>query len=199
MGIFTPLTSPRDPRWQGIQHHHHTIFLVKNLILLLFIIFIIIEYSLFRSWWNRESSTSIDYAPYSFGLRIAFALIPDLVYTIFALVLIFQKPTLSLKDRTWTFHPAFALTFSIIMFGLYVGATFVNVLVIASNEVSFYNMNTWDSIGYAEAGVQGVLGLCYLGLTVCACVAVHRWRIGQEGSKGFVEVDNRMETGMSNV
>ncbi|KAF1944992.1 hypothetical protein EJ02DRAFT_451829 [Clathrospora elynae] len=49
MGIFTPFTSPRDPRWQGAQHHHHTIFLAKNAILL-FIIVVIIENILLKIW-----------------------------------------------------------------------------------------------------------------------------------------------------
>jgi hypothetical protein len=66
MGIFSAFTSPVDVRWQGIQRHHHTIFLVKNVILTLFIILVIVEYPLFKSWWENGPYSyhkNWDYAP----------------------------------------------------------------------------------------------------------------------------------------
>ncbi|CAO2652905.1 Nn.00g023160.m01.CDS01 [Neocucurbitaria sp. VM-36] len=195
MNIFKPFTSPRDPRWQGFQRRHHTIFLVKNLTLLLFIILVIVEYSLFITWWNTDSESSLEYAPYAFWFRIGIALIPDALYTLLTLSLIFQTPHLSLKNRTWTFHPAFALTFSIVLFGLYVSLSFLNAQIIGSNEISFHNVDSWYTLGYVELGFQGVLGLCYLGMMVCACVAVHRWRVGKKGGGRYAEVEKEREGG----
>jgi hypothetical protein len=54
MGILTPFTSPADPRWHSFPRHHHTIFLVKNLILVLFTILVIVEYPLFKNWWENS-------------------------------------------------------------------------------------------------------------------------------------------------
>ena len=55
MSILMPFTSPNDIRWRGPQRFNHTIFLIKNILLLLFIILVIVEYALFKKWW--ESGT----------------------------------------------------------------------------------------------------------------------------------------------
>lgn len=66
MGFLTPFTSPNDVRWRGPQRHHHTLFLIKNTILLLFIILVIVEYPLFKNWWENGPyyyRKSWEYAP----------------------------------------------------------------------------------------------------------------------------------------
>jgi hypothetical protein len=66
MSIISPFTSPQDVRWKGFQRRHHTIFLVKNIILFLFIILVIVEYPLFKSWWENgpyRPVKSWEYAP----------------------------------------------------------------------------------------------------------------------------------------
>ncbi|KAH7379536.1 hypothetical protein BKA66DRAFT_494854 [Pyrenochaeta sp. MPI-SDFR-AT-0127] len=189
MGVLAPFTSPHDPRWQGLPHYHHNIFIIKNVFLILFIIVVIIEYPLFMSWWNRSSYKSFEYAPYSFWFRIGIALVPELVYTTSTVALILGTPTLSLKGRTWTFHPAFALTFSIGLLGLYALVATFNTLIVYSNEVSFYNLQYWYFIAYVEAGLQAVLGLSYLGMMVLSSVAVHRWRIGKIRSEELGDAD----------
>lgn len=111
-----------------------------------------------------------------FWLCTGYALIPDVVYTLFTLVLIFQKPKISLSGHTWTFHPAFALTFSIILFILYAWATISNSLVVYSNETLLNQLGSWYGMSLATVFFQGTLAVCYLGMMVSACVAVHRWR-----------------------
>ena len=67
MGILSPFASPHDIRWQGLQRHHHAIFLVENAILLLFIILVIVEYLLFKAWWENgpyDYHKNWEWAPY---------------------------------------------------------------------------------------------------------------------------------------
>lgn len=122
---------------------------------------------------------------YHFWIRIGWALIADVVYTLATLALIHQKLPRVLKLPGWNFHPAVALTFSILLFAAYPLICFFNILIAWSNEVSFHNSNVWYQLAFVEAGVQGVLGLCYLGMMICSCVAVHRWRKAQGG--GYLE------------
>lgn len=66
MGILTQFTSPQDVRWQA-HRNHHIIFLVKSILLIPFIIVVIVEYSLFKDWWeNGPDHTRYDWewAPY---------------------------------------------------------------------------------------------------------------------------------------
>jgi hypothetical protein len=52
MGILTPFTSPHDIRWHGAQRYNHIFFFFKNIVLLLFIVLVIVEYALFKKWWE---------------------------------------------------------------------------------------------------------------------------------------------------
>lgn len=55
MGILKPFTSPTDPRWHGFQRHHHTLWLIKSALLIPFIILVIVDYALFKTWWESGS------------------------------------------------------------------------------------------------------------------------------------------------
>src|SRR5256885_1997649 len=81
--IIEPLYSLRDSRWRGSQHGHHRIFIIKIVFLAIFIILVIVDYPLYLHWRKNDPTN------YDFWFHIGFALIPDLVYTFVALVLIF--------------------------------------------------------------------------------------------------------------
>lgn len=117
---------------------------------------------------------------YSFWSRIGFALIPDVVLTVVTLVLILNP----LHHSTYSFHPIFALTSSLIMFIIYVQASWLNPFIAYANEVSFNNSSQWLTLVYAETGFQVALCLAWVAMVVCSCVAVHKWRVGRkEGGK----------------
>ncbi|KAF2824494.1 hypothetical protein CC86DRAFT_371811 [Ophiobolus disseminans] len=185
MGIFTPFTSPHDIRWQGPQRHHHALFLVKNFILFLFIILVIVEYPLFKNWWENgpyQSYKSWEYAPYHFWLRIGLALIPDVLVTLTSLVLILNP----LHHSTYSFHPIFALVSSIFLLSLYVNVCWLNPLIAYSNEVSFHNHQIWNKIVFAETAFEVVLCLCWIAMMGFSCVAVHKWRMAKKAEKRAV-------------
>lgn len=177
MGTFIPLTPPRDPRWQG--RSHHKIFIVKNFILPFFILLVAVEYSLYVIWRKTDDPYKNDH-PFSFWFRIGLALISDMIYTFVTLVLIFQTPSLSIKSQTLTFHPAVALTFSLVLVSLYTFACFLNVLIVRSQEVSVDDLNARYKIIYVECWFQAILEMCYILMTISSCIAVHQWRVGKK-------------------
>ncbi|KAH4408600.1 hypothetical protein HBH92_146800 [Parastagonospora nodorum] len=181
MSILTTFTHPSDIRWQGRQRLHHTIFLAKNILLMPFIILVIVESALIKSWWPYESW---EYAPYEFWLRIGLALIPDLVYTIIAFFLILNP----MHHSTYSFHPIFALVGSVLTVCLYVQVCWLGPFLAYANEVQFPNEDAWQSIVYAEAGIQVVLLLMWAGMMGLSAVAVHKWRAGKKGGVEEVRV-----------
>jgi hypothetical protein len=52
MSILTTLTHPQDPRWHGPQRFYLAIHLTKTLLLIPFCILVIVETTLFHSWFN---------------------------------------------------------------------------------------------------------------------------------------------------
>lgn len=71
----------------------------------------------------------------------------------------------------------------------------MNIFIVGSNEIGFYNIQAWYNITYAEAGLQGVICLCYAGMVGGACVAVHRWRRAEVWREVEREVCLRMGVG----
>jgi hypothetical protein len=86
-----------------------------------------------------------------------------------------------LHHSTYSLHPVFALVSSFCMMGLYVSVCWLNPLFALSNEVGFHNSQVWEKIVFAETGFEAVLCLCWIGMLVLSCVAVHRWRSGRRG------------------
>ncbi|OAL03397.1 hypothetical protein IQ06DRAFT_344654 [Phaeosphaeriaceae sp. SRC1lsM3a] len=178
MGILTQFTSPQDVRWQA-HRNHHIIFLVKSILLIPFIIVVIVEYSLFKDWWeNGPDHTRYDWewAPYHFWLRIGMALIPDVLLTLASLVLILNP----MHHATYSFHPVFALVSSFVVMALYVQVCWLNPLIAGSNEVGFYNQDVWEKIVYAETAFQGIICILYIVMVVYSCVTVHNWRMAKK-------------------
>ncbi|KAH7064127.1 hypothetical protein BKA63DRAFT_428289 [Paraphoma chrysanthemicola] len=183
MGLLKPFTSPTDPRWHG-SRHHHTLFLTKSLILAPFIILVIIDYALFKSWWESEPYSfhkSWKYAPYEFWFRIGIALIPDVILTLIYLILIFNP----LHHSTYSLHPVFALVASICMLGLYATVCWLNPFIMLCNEIGFPNVEKWYLIVWAETGMQATLALMWIAMMISSCRAVHAWRKGRKGRGGL--------------
>ncbi|KAH7072507.1 hypothetical protein FB567DRAFT_633394 [Paraphoma chrysanthemicola] len=184
MGLLTPFTSPTDPRWHGFQRHHHALFFIKSVILAPFIILVIVDYALFKSWWESGSYSyhkSWEYAPYQFWLRIGLALIPDIILTLIYLILILNP----LHRSTYSLHPVFALVASICMLGPYATVCWLNPMIAMSNEVGFPNMEKWEQIMWAETGMQALLALMWIEMMIASCVAVHKWRKGRKVAGGL--------------
>lgn len=59
--------------------------------------------------------------------------------------------------------------------------TFLNPLIAWSNELGFYNRDVWEKLAFVETGLQGIIGLCYIGMILFSSVALHRWRVGKRG------------------
>jgi hypothetical protein len=66
----------------------------------------------------------------------------------------------------------------------------LNLLLVWSNEVAFENVHVWARLCYAEMGFQGVLAVVWVGMGVCGCVAVHKWRVGRKG-EGYGKGERR--------
>jgi hypothetical protein len=112
-------------------------------------------------------------------LTIGLALIPDIINTIYTLIYLLQPS----PSAFWGLHLIAVLMFNIIMLGLYLSAAFFNALHTYSNESGCYLEDQWQSVGYADVGVQSVLGLCYVGMVGWGGVAVHWWRVGRKEGK----------------
>jgi hypothetical protein len=100
--------------------------------------------------------------------RTGFALIPDVLITLVTLV--------AIPIGAGFFHPILALSLSLPMIGLYAAFSFLHTIIIYGDESNNYNKKGWDNLGYVEVGLQATLGLCYIGMAVMSCVAVHQWR-----------------------
>ena len=50
-------------------------------------------------------------------------------------------------------------------------------------------LDAWRALCYGEMGMQAVLAVLWGGLTVCSCIAVHKWRHTARGE--FVEGVNK--------
>jgi hypothetical protein len=112
-------------------------------------------------------------------IRIGIALLPELVSIILTHTLFhFGK-----------FHPVYALTQSIILFGLYLSCLMLNLIVVASDETSFDHTDTWHNICYGEVALQGVLALFWIVLGVFSCIAVHKWRREKAEAKMMEELE----------
>lgn len=100
------------------------------------------------------------------------ALLPDVVSIIVTQILmnVHRHPPYS------RFHPVYALVQSLVLFCLYVPVIFINWLIAYSEERSMDRLSDWRALCYGEMGLQAVLAICWAGLVVCSCVAVHKWR-----------------------
>jgi hypothetical protein len=103
--------------------------------------------------------------------RVGLAVIPDGIYTFFTLVAVPLSASIPKL-----LHPILALCSSLAMIGLYATISFLHAIIIYGDESNNYEKAKWDSVGYAEVGFQAVLGLCYIGMAVLSCIAVHQWR-----------------------
>ncbi|KAH7382608.1 hypothetical protein DE146DRAFT_760445 [Phaeosphaeria sp. MPI-PUGE-AT-0046c] len=198
MGILTHFTSPQDVRWQGSHRTHHLLFLIKSILLVPFIILVIVEYPLFKSWWeNGPGHTRYDWywAPYQFWPRIGMALIPDVIVTVASLVLILNP----MNHATYSFHPVFALVSSFIVMALYVQVCWLNPLIALSNEVAFYNSDVWKKIVYAETAFEGIICILYIAMLVYSCIAVHKWRMAKKSGSVYMDRPGRDEVGWNTV
>ncbi|KAH8729085.1 hypothetical protein GQ44DRAFT_607729, partial [Phaeosphaeriaceae sp. PMI808] len=181
MPILFEFRLPQDVRWQGTQRRHHKFFLSKNILLFLFTILIIVEYALFKSFWENEKNylqKAWKWAPYNFWLRIGIAYIPDVLLTIVTLVLIFNP----LHHSTYSFHPVFALSSSLVMVCLYVALSFMDPLYALSNEVPFSNSEVWEYVVFVETGVQCAIGILWILMVVYSSIAVHKWRMAKKSA-----------------
>jgi hypothetical protein len=116
------------------------------------------------------AALTVQLTRYYFWYRLGIALIPDLFLTTISLFLILSpRPHLANS-----FHPIFALCTSVFMFGVYVAVCAVNITLVAANEVGFHNVELWYGITYTEVLFQCALALCYLGMFVYSCKAVHK-------------------------
>ena len=111
-------------------------------------------------------------------------MIPDTIYTLFSLVAI---PSSASAPNL--FHPILTLTVSLVMVCLYGAICFLHTLIIYNDESNTYNKSYWDSLGYAEVGFQGVLGLLHAGMALLSCIAVHRWRRPKKGARADYTAD----------
>jgi NAD(P)H-nitrite reductase large subunit len=77
---------------------------------------------------------------------------------------------------------------------LYIPCIFLNWLIAYSEERSMDELDAWRALCYGEMGLQAVLAVLWGGLTVCSCIAVHKWRHAAKGeivegvNKGTVEL-----------
>ena len=115
---------------------------------------------------------------------------PDIIYTLATLALIFQTPRVSFNGRSWTFHPAVALSFSLAFLGLYLFVTLYLAFIVYGGETGFENVDQWSFVTWFIVMIQSAVGVCYIGMIVSACVAVHRWRRTKRatGSESFEEL-----------
>jgi len=111
-------------------------------------------------------------------------MIPDTIYTIFSLVAI---PSSASAPNL--FHPILTLTVSLVMVCLYGAICFLHTLIIYNDESNTYNKSYWDSLGYAEVGFQGLLGLLHAGMALLSCIAVHQWRRSKKGAMADYTAD----------
>ncbi|KAJ4986811.1 hypothetical protein SVAN01_07738 [Stagonosporopsis vannaccii] len=179
---------PRDPRWQGPQRWYLFIDLFKNIVLFFFTILIIVETSLYRKWYNSYFDTvefDSEETILDFFVRIGIALLPDILSALL---------TWYLQSRSH-FHPVYALTQSLIIFCLYPIILTFNVIVVLSDETGMTNISTWRQLCYAEMGLQAVLTVCWIGLVVCSCVAVHMGRRGrgEERMRGLMRQEMELK------
>jgi len=92
------------------------------------------------------------------------------------------------------FHPVYAITQSLIITCLYIPSIFLNWLIAYSEERSMDKLDAWRALCYGEMGLQALLALLWGGLTVCSCIAVHKWRHAAKSdsvaaaNKGTVEL-----------
>jgi hypothetical protein len=100
------------------------------------------------------------------------ALVPDVLVTVFSLVLILNP----MHHATYSFHPVFALVSSFVVMALYVQVCWLNPLVALSSEVAFYNRDVWEKIAFAETAFESIICILYIAMLVYSCIAVHRWR-----------------------
>jgi hypothetical protein len=89
---------------------------------------------------------------------------------------------------TYSFHPVFALSSSVIMMSLYVAVCLFNPLMAYSNEVWFHNFDAWEKLVLAETGVQAVIWILWVVMIGFSCKAVHEWRQLKRG--GSVKMDS---------
>jgi hypothetical protein len=95
-------------------------------------------------------------------------MVPDVAITLFTLI--------AIPFGAGFFHPILALLLSLLMIGVYAAISVLHTIIIYGDESNNYNKEDWDNLGYAEVGFQAILGLCYIGMAVMSCVAVHQWR-----------------------
>lgn len=67
------------------------------------------------------------------------------------------------------------------IFCLYPPALFLNFLIAYSDESGYSYIDGWRALCWAEMGLQGVLGVLWVGMVGCSCVAVHVWRRAKKG------------------
>jgi hypothetical protein len=93
-----------------------------------------------------------------------------------------------MHHSTYSFHPIFALVGSVLTVCLYIQVCWLGPFLAYANEVQFPNEDAWQSIVYAEAGIQVVLLLMWAGMMGLSAVAVHKWRAGKRGEVEEVSV-----------
>lgn len=117
------------------------------------------------------------------------ALLPDVLSIIVTQVLLNMK-----HHAPYTrFHPAYALTQSLVLFGLWFPAMMLNWLVAYSDESSMPQNDAWRRLCYGEMALQALLVVCWAAMGVCSCVAVHRWRRAKQDERVRRAVDGRIE------
>jgi hypothetical protein len=109
---------------------------------------------------------------YHFWLRIGIALIPDALLTLVSLVLILNP----MHHSTYSFHPVFALTTSLIMMSLYINVVWLNPIIALSNEIDFPHSSAWYNMALTETGIQVLLCITWILLMGYSCAAVRNWR-----------------------
>lgn len=77
------------------------------------------------------------------------------------------------------FHPIYALIQSLVLSILYPIILSFNAIVVASDESGMDHISTWQALCYGEMGLQAALMVCWVGMVVCSCVAVHEGRRGK--------------------
>lgn len=119
------------------------------------------------------------------------ALLPDMVSIVITQTLLNMRGQQPSYSR---FHPVYAITQSLIITCLYIPSIFLNWLIAYSEERSMDKLDAWRALCYGEMGLQAVLAVLWGGLTVCSCIAVHKWRQAAKGesvvgpNKGTVEL-----------
>lgn len=94
------------------------------------------------------------------------ALLPDVISVILTHTLLHYNH----------YHPVYALTQALVIFCVYPSAIAFNLIVVYSDETGAWYVDSWQRLCWAEMGLQAVLMVLWIGLVVCSCIAVHKWR-----------------------